>query len=56
MRLKRAARIYPDLHLPARLADLPSRVRTRVGSLLDDGRIRYLRDDDGSVLVAWRRP
>jgi hypothetical protein len=49
----RAARIYPNLHLPARLADLPSRARTRVGSLLDSGAIRYLRDDDGAVVVVW---
>jgi hypothetical protein len=49
----RAARIYPSLRLPARLADLSSRARARVGSLLDDGRIRYLLDDDGAVVVVW---
>ena len=46
---------YLGLQLPAKLADLPPRVRARVGRALDAGAIRYLRDDDGSMVVMWRR-
>jgi hypothetical protein len=50
---RRTPRINPNLRLPCRLADLPPHTHAHVGRLLDDRRVRYLRDDDGSVLVAW---
>jgi hypothetical protein len=52
----RAARIYPNLHLPAHLRSLPAHAREAIGKAIDAGVARLVLDASGSALVMWRRP
>ncbi len=53
---QRSPRIYPDLHLAGRLADLPSRVREALGRALDTTDIKFILSDRGEIVVARARP
>jgi hypothetical protein len=49
----RAARIYPNLHLPAHLRSLPAHAREAIGKAIDAGIARLLLDHRGEIVVAW---
>jgi hypothetical protein len=48
--------VPPRTWFATRLSALPPDVRALLGRGIDSGKVRLLRDDDGSVVVVWARP